>query len=231
MDKAEIDRLLKAAEYGNATAQKNLGLCYYDGEGVPQDYEKAVYWFAKAENQGKDTPLEEAKRHLEAKRAGLIELAVPIAHRSYFKNHPCIIGDLLGISAQDLEKVIYYERYIVINPGNSKFNSNQVISEEYGSIKDKANLIGKGAEAIRKALIGIIPPNELEEMILVVLPINNFDASDLRELYRKVVNLNHRVKRLIEESAPDIILRNEKRALQEAVDEILGILTPSKTQV
>jgi len=190
----------------------------------------------KVAEQGKDTPFESAKMYLEAERSGYINLAVPIAHRNYFKNHPCIIGDLLGISAQDLEKVIYYEQYIIINPGNSQFKNNQVISEdEYEDIKDKANFIANmGAGTIRKALIEMIEinsPYKLEEMILDVLPVIYSETSDLRELYRKVINLNYLVKKLIELRALDIVLRNEKRALQEAVDEILGILAPSKTSV
>jgi len=216
----------KAAEQGYARAQKNLGLCYYYGEGVPNNYAKAAHWFEKAAEQGEDTILENAKMHLAAEKNGYIELAIPIAHIN-FKEQYDTIGDLLGVSADDLEKVIYYERYIVTDAGNSQFKNNQVISEdEYEDIKDKANFIAdRGAIAMRKVLIEANLPDKPEEIILDILPIIHPDlrpaGSNLHEFYRKVVNLNCRLKRLIDARAPDIILRKEKRALQEAVYNLL----------
>ncbi len=207
-------------------------------------------------------------------RMGHIELAIPIAHIWFFKNQPCIIGNLLGVSAKDLERVIYYEQYIVIDPGNSKFRKNQIISEEeYEDAKKEgiSFVADMGAIAIRKVLSEVNlnldelskdlsdlantsgsksvkmealkrlkyveafknSPNKPEGMVLDVLPVippdlrplvqldgGRFATSDLNEFYRRVINRNNRLKKLIDARAPDIILRNEKRMLQEAVDNL-----------
>ncbi|MDR0517853.1 MAG: DNA-directed RNA polymerase subunit beta' [Fibromonadaceae bacterium] len=207
-------------------------------------------------------------------RMGHIELAIPIAHIWFFKNQPCIIGNLLGVSAKDLERVIYYEQYIVIDQGNSKFKKNQIIAEEdYNDAKKEGiNFIADmGAVAVRKVLSETSlkleelsvelssqaedsgsksikadalkrlkyvesfknSPNKPEWMILDVLPVippdlrplvqldgGRFATSDLNEFYRRVINRNNRLKKLIDARAPDIILRNEKRMLQEAVDNL-----------
>jgi len=92
VSKAEIIRWLKAAEQGDAKSQRNLGICYYEGEGVPQDYKKAVHWLSKAEAQGIDTPLlEDAKMFLEIERIGHVELAVPLTHNERILNTVPII--------------------------------------------------------------------------------------------------------------------------------------------
>jgi len=207
-------------------------------------------------------------------RMGHIELAIPIAHIWFFKNQPCIIGNLLGVSVKDLERVIYYEQYIVIDQGNSKFKKNQIITEEdyEDAKKEGINFIAEmGAVAIRKVLseanlnldelskelstqakengsksvkqealkrLKFIEafkksPNKPEWMILDVLPVippdlrplvqldgGRFATSDLNNFYRRVINRNNRLKKLIDARAPDIILRNEKRMLQEAVDNL-----------
>jgi len=206
-------------------------------------------------------------------RMGHIELAIPIAHIWFFKNQPCIIGNLLGVSAKDLERVIYYEQYIVIDPGNSQFKKNQIIGEdEYENAKKEVSFIAEmGAIAVRKVLSEVNlnleelskdlseiamtsgskseksealkrlkyveafkhSPNKPEGMILDVLPVippdlrplvqldgGRFATSDLNEFYRRVINRNNRLKKLIDARAPDIILRNEKRMLQEAVDNL-----------
>jgi DNA-directed RNA polymerase subunit beta' len=208
-------------------------------------------------------------------RMGHIELAIPIAHIWFFKNQPCIIGNLLGVSAKDLERVIYYEQYIVIDPGNSQFKKNQIISEDEYENAKKENFISfvadMGAIAIRKILSEVNlnldelskelsklamesgsksvkaealkrlkyvesfknSPNKPEGMVLDVLPVippdlrplvqldgGRFATSDLNEFYRRVINRNNRLKKLIDARAPDIILRNEKRMLQEAVDNL-----------
>ncbi len=207
-------------------------------------------------------------------RMGHIELAIPIAHIWFFKNQPCIIGNLLGVSAKDLERVIYYEQYIVIDPGNSKFKKNLIISEdEYEDAKKEgiSFVADMGAIAVRKVLSEANlnldelskdlselattsgsknvkaeslkrlkyveafknSPNKPEGMILDVLPVippdlrplvqldgGRFATSDLNEFYRRVINRNNRLKKLIDARAPDIILRNEKRMLQEAVDNL-----------
>jgi len=91
VSKAEINRWLKAAEQGDAKSQRNLGICYYEGKGVPQDYKKAVHWLSKAEAQGIDTPLEDAKMFLEIERIGHVELAVPLTHNERILNTVPII--------------------------------------------------------------------------------------------------------------------------------------------
>ena len=207
-------------------------------------------------------------------RMGHIELAIPIAHIWFFKNQPCIIGNLLGVSAKDLERVIYYEQYMVIDPGNSKFKKNQIITNEDYDDAKKAGIsfvAEMGAIAIRKVLsesnlkldelsaelsalasesgsksvkfealkrLKFVEafknsPNKPEWMIIDVLPVippdlrplvqldgGRFATSDLNEFYRRVINRNNRLKKLIDAHAPDIILRNEKRMLQEAVDNL-----------
>ena len=205
-------------------------------------------------------------------RMGHVELAIPVAHIWFFKNQPCVIGNLLGVSSKDLERVIYYEQYIVIDEGNSKFKKNQIITEEdYGDAKREGiNFIADmGAIAVRKVLSSLDldklseelssqaidsgsksvksdslkrlkyveafknSPNKPEWMILDVLPVippdlrplvqldgGRFATSDLNEFYRRVINRNNRLKKLIDARAPDIILRNEKRMLQEAVDNL-----------
>jgi DNA-directed RNA polymerase subunit beta' len=207
-------------------------------------------------------------------RMGHIELAIPIAHIWFFKNQPCIIGNLLGVSAKDLERVIYYEQYMVIDPGNSKFKKNQIITnDDYDDAKKEgiSFVAEMGAIAIRKVLseanlkldelsaelstlasesgsksvkiealkrLKFVEafknsPNKPEWMIIDVLPVippdlrplvqldgGRFATSDLNEFYRRVINRNNRLKKLIDAHAPDIILRNEKRMLQEAVDNL-----------
>ena len=205
-------------------------------------------------------------------RMGHIELAVPVTHIWFFKVIPSRIGALLDLSIKELEKVIYYEEYIVIDPGETKLKKKQLLSdEEYLSLsKEYPNkFIAKmGAEAIRDLLkevdleklsrslkkeieenkkqdkrlmkrLKIIEdfkrsPNRPEWMVLEVLPVippdlrplvplegGRFASSDINDLYRRVINRNNRLKKLIMLGAPDIIIRNEKRMLQEAVDALL----------
>ena len=204
-------------------------------------------------------------------RMGHIELAVPVSHIWFFKILPSCIGSLLEIGLQDLEKVLYYEKYIVIDPGQSSFKPKQLLDEgEYQqalsqNLKFRAKM---GAEAIkellskidlmrmssrlRKATASNKPDknktvkalkiveafresdNKPEWMILEVLPVippdlrplvaldgGRFATSDLNDLYRRVINRNNRLKRLMELDAPGIIIRNERRMLQEAVDALL----------
>jgi DNA-directed RNA polymerase subunit beta' len=207
-------------------------------------------------------------------RMGHIELACPVTHIWFFKAVPSRMSALLDISLRDLEKVIYYEEYVVVDSGNAPLKKKELLSEEkfqeaqtkYGT-NFKARI---GAEAIsdllreldidaqcrklhrelekskdalsdRKALkyLKIIEDfrksgNKPEWMILEMLPVippdlrplvpldgGRFASSDLNDLYRRVINRNNRLKKLIELSAPEIIIRNEKRMLQEAVDALL----------
>ena len=207
-------------------------------------------------------------------RMGHIELAAPVAHIWFLKTLPSKIGTLLDMTMADLEKVLYFDSYIVLDPGNTGLGKLQVISEDlYLQIVDRfgedALTVGMGAEAIRSLLEAmdleelrsqlreesqgtrsqtkkrkltkrlkiveafIESNNKPEWMVLEVIPVippelrplvpldgGRFATSDLNDLYRRVINRNNRLKRLMELGAPDIIIRNEKRMLQEAVDAL-----------
>ncbi len=206
-------------------------------------------------------------------RLGHIELAAPVTHIWFFKVIPSRIGAILDLSIKELEKVIYYEEYIVLDPGRSKLKKYQLLSEEEYRLASKefgdAFVAKIGAEAIRDLLkeidldklgrgirkemeshprnfnkrllkrLKIIENfrrsgNRPEWMVIEVLPVippdlrplvplegGRFASSDLNDLYRRVINRNNRLKKLISLGAPDIIIRNEKRMLQEAVDALL----------
>ena len=204
-------------------------------------------------------------------RMGHIELACPVTHIWFVKSVPSKIGNLLDLSVRELEKVIYFESYIVIDPKDTPLRKGELLSE--AQLQEARNRFGNrfkvgiGAEAIRDLLkeldlkhlaeqvkeeiknthseskrrkltkrLRIINAfldsgNRPEWMVLEVIPVlppdlrplvpldgGRFATSDLNELYRRVINRNNRLKRLIELDAPEIIIRNEKRMLQEAVD-------------
>ena len=206
-------------------------------------------------------------------RLGHITLATPVSHVWFFKGLPSRIGHLLDISLRELERVLYFESYVVIEPGDTEFKENQLLTEEqyrkarqeYGS-KFRAQM---GAEAIKELLkrtnieelsvelrakmrsetsiqktlkfakrLKVVDSfrrstNRPEWMILDVVPVippelrplvpldgGRFATSDLNDLYRRVINRNNRLKKLMELRAPDVIIRNEKRMLQEAVDAL-----------
>ena len=208
-------------------------------------------------------------------RMGHIELASPVSHIWYFKGVPSRIGLMLDMSPKALEQVLYFVRYVVLDPGETDLLYKQVISDRekqekeaefgYGSFK-----VGMGAEAIKELLmaidldkesaetkkiiaenesgakltravkrIGIIEAfresgNRPEWMILDVLPVippelrpmvqldgGRYATSDLNELYRRVINRNNRLKKMMELTAPEIMINNEKRMLQEAVDALI----------
>ncbi len=206
-------------------------------------------------------------------RLGHIELAVPVSHIWFFKSIPTRIGYLLDLSIRELEKILYYESYIVIDPGNTSLKYKDIISEgEFTELEEsgKEFIAKMGAEAILELLrqldveelsislraqvkietsaqrkkdtlkrLRVIEAfrqsqNKPEWMILTVLPVippdlrplvplegGRFATSDLNDLYRRVINRNNRLKKLMEIKAPEVILRNEKRMLQEAVDALL----------
>ncbi len=206
-------------------------------------------------------------------RMGHIELAVPVSHIWYFKSIPSRIGYLLNLSIRDLEKILYYESYVVIDPGNTGLKYKDIISEEeYVELEEsgKEFVARMGAEAILELLkqldieelsislraqvkvetstqrkkdtlkrLRVIEAfrqsqNRPEWMILTAIPVmppdlrplvplegGRFATSDLNDLYRRVINRNNRLKKLMEIKAPEVILRNEKRMLQEAVDALL----------
>jgi len=206
-------------------------------------------------------------------RMGHIELAVPVSHIWFYKCMPSRIGLMLDMSARQLERVIYYEDYIVIDPGKTPLQKTQLLNEvEYREAQEQYGedfVAGMGAEAIKK-LLSDIDLNKLnkelekamgatkskqirkklakrlklvqgfqssrarpEWMILEVLPVippdlrplvplegGRFATSDLNDLYRRVINRNNRLKNLLMLKTPDVIIRNEKRMLQEAVDAL-----------
>ncbi len=209
-------------------------------------------------------------------RMGHIKLAAPVSHIWFLKGIPSYLGLLLEMSLKDLEQVIYFNNYVVIDPGDSNFKKLQLLSEEeyedYLMENEETTLkVGIGAEAI-KELLSEINVHELAEsirtelaghvtsvqkkgklikrlrlldslisseteptwMIMDVLPVTppdlrpmvqldggRFATSDLNDLYRRVINRNNRLQRLLEMGAPEIIVRNEKRMLQEAVDALI----------
>jgi len=206
-------------------------------------------------------------------RMGHIELATPVSHIWYFKGVPSRIGILLDMSPRQLEKVIYFAAYIVIDPGGTPLEKREILTEQkYREHREKygnAFRAGMGAEAVRELLrdlslhklqaelraefqgtsgqkrikaikrLEIVEAflhsgNKPEWMILSSVPVippelrpmvqldgGRFATSDLNDLYRRVINRNNRLKRLLELSAPEIIIKNEKRMLQEAVDALI----------
>src|SRR5471030_2586366 len=206
-------------------------------------------------------------------RMGHIELATPVSHIWYFKGVPSRIGILLDMSPRQLEKVIYFAAYVVIDPGQSSLAKREILTEQkYRESREKHGSrfkAGMGAESIRELLrdlnlrklqedlrkefkettgqkrIKAIKRLEVVEafinsgnkpdwMILSAVPViapelrpmvqldgGRFATSDLNDLYRRVINRNNRLKRLLELSAPEIIIKNEKRMLQEAVDALI----------
>ncbi len=233
-------------------------------------YKRMKYRGVTCEKCGVEVTLQKVRRE----RMGHIDLASPVAHIWFLKSLPSRIGLMLDMTLRDLERVLYFEQYIVIEPGLTELKNGQLLTEEefldfqdqYGS---DAFTAGIGAEAIREMLSSIDLDSEAEKlraelieatgelkpkkiikrlklvenfieggnrpewMILTVVPVippelrplvpldgGRFATSDLNDLYRRVINRNNRLKRLIELRAPDIIIRNEKRMLQESVDAL-----------
>src|SRR5512140_3475666 len=233
-------------------------------------YKRMKYKGVICEKCGVEVTLAKVRRE----RMGHIELAAPVAHIWFLKSLPSRIGLLLDMTLKDLERVLYFENYIVLQPGLTSLKPLQLLTEEdylkaqedFGEDSFTASI---GAEAIRELLKGLdlektaselrqeiaestseLKPKKLakrlkvveafiesgnkpEWMILTVVPVippelrplvplagGRFATSDLNDLYRRVIIRNNRLKRLIDIKAPDVILRNEKRMLQEAVDSL-----------
>ncbi|MBN7787587.1 DNA-directed RNA polymerase subunit beta' [Ponticoccus gilvus] len=233
-------------------------------------YKRMKYRGVVCEKCGVEVTLQKVRRE----RMGHIELAAPCAHIWFLKSLPSRIGLMLDMTLRDLERVLYFENYVVIEPGLTDLTYGQMLTEEeyndaqdqYGADAFAANI---GAEAIREMLAAIDLESEAENlradlkeatgelkpkkiikrlkvvesflesgnrpewMVLTVIPVippelrplvpldgGRFATSDLNDLYRRVINRNNRLKRLIELRAPDIIVRNEKRMLQESVDAL-----------
>ena len=233
-------------------------------------YKRLKHRGVVCEKCGVEVTLSKVRRE----RMGHIELASPVAHIWFLKSLPSRLGMVLDMTLRDIERVLYFEAYVVIEPGMTPLKRGQLLTEdeylakveEYGD-EFKA---GMGAEGIRDLLRGLDLAGEIEAlrreldktssetkikkiakrlkvleafqksgirpewMILEVLPVlppelrplvpldgGRFATSDLNDLYRRVINRNNRLKRLLELKAPEIIVRNEKRMLQEAVDSLL----------
>ena len=216
--------------------------------------------------------VEVTKSKVRRERMGHIELATPVSHIWYVKGIPSYIGLCLDMSPRDLEEVIYFVSYVVLDPGATTLIKKQTLSDkEYRAYYEKYGntfKVGMGAEAIKTLLMELDVEKELAElqselagatgqkkiklvkrldildsfaksgnkpewMILDVLPVippelrpmiqldgGRFATSDLNDLYRRVINRNNRLKKLVELNAPSIIIQNEKRMLQEAVDSL-----------
>ena len=217
--------------------------------------------------------VEVTKSNVRRERMGHIELAAPVSHIWYFKGIPSRLGLILDMSPRNLEKVLYFASYVVLDKGETDLQNKQVLSEkEYRDAYEKFGnnfRAGMGAESIKELLEAIDLEKEADElkkelknstgqkrariikrlevveafrtsgnrpewMILTVIPVippdirpmvqldgGRFATSDLNDLYRRIINRNNRLKRLLELGAPDIIVRNEKRMLQEAVDALI----------
>ena len=208
------------------------------------------------------------------KRMGHINLAAPVVHIWFFKAMPSRLGALLDMKTSSLEKIIYFQDYVVIDPGDTPLKQRQSLTEEeyraacekYGDHNFKASM---GAEAVRELLVGLDleaislelrdglaktsskqktkdltkrlkivealrkSDNQPEWLIMEVVPVippdlrplvllesGNFATSDLNDLYRRIINRNNRLKKLVDLNAPEVIIRNEKRMLQQAVDAL-----------
>ncbi len=246
--------------------------------GPTKDYECNCGKYKRMRHRGvvcEKCGVEVIQSKVRRERMGHIDLASPVAHIWFLKSLPSRIGTLMDMTLKGLERVLYFESYIVLDPGETPLKQKELLSEtqyrkaveEFGPGSFRA---GMGAEAVRELLqdfdleqlarelrvemvetssearrkktakrLKVVNAfrqsgnNRPEEMILEVVPVippdlrplvpldgGRFATSDLNDLYRRVINRNNRLKRLMELSAPDIIIRNEKRMLQEAVDAL-----------
>ncbi|HNQ03378.1 MAG TPA: DNA-directed RNA polymerase subunit beta' [Thiobacillaceae bacterium] len=245
--------------------------------GPVKDYECLCGKYKRLKHRGvicEKCGVEVTQAKVRRERMGHIELASPVAHIWFLKSLPSRLGMVLDMTLRDIERVLYFEAYVVTDPGETSLTKGQLLTEddyldkleEYG---DEFRA-GMGAEGVRDLLKGIDLADEVAKlrtelskttsetkikkfakrlkvleaflksriqpdwMILDVLPVlppelrplvpldgGRFATSDLNDLYRRVINRNNRLKRLLELKAPDIIVRNEKRMLQESVDSLL----------
>src|SRR5471030_1208350 len=245
--------------------------------GPVKDYECLCGKYKRLKHRGvicEKCGVEVALAKVRRERMAHIELASPVAHIWFLKSLPSRIGLLMDMTLRDIERVLYFESYVVIDPGMTTLEKGQLLNdeqyfealEEFGDDFDAR----MGAEAVRELLHAINMESEIETlrqeipdttsetklkklskrlklleafhasgnkpewMVLAVLPVlppdlrplvpldgGRFATSDLNDLYRRVINRNNRLKRLLDLNAPDIIVRNEKRMLQESVDALL----------
>jgi len=243
--------------------------------GPQKDWECACGKYKRIKHKGvvcDRCGVEVTRKEVRRERMGYIQLAAPVSHIWFFKGLPSRIGLLLDISHRDLEKVLYFESYIVVDPKDSPLEKKQILSEdEYSRYRQEHDFRAEMGAAVIKELLAEIDleveiqklrndlaetqskqkekkyakrlklltaiqksGNKPEWLILDVIPVippelrplvpldgGRFATSDLNDLYRRVINRNNRLKRLMELRAPEVIIRNEKRMLQEAVDALL----------
>ncbi|MFP3979724.1 MULTISPECIES: DNA-directed RNA polymerase subunit beta' [Marinobacter] len=245
--------------------------------GPIKDYECLCGKYKRLKHRGvicEKCGVEVALASVRRERMAHIELASPVAHIWFLKSLPSRIGLMLDMTLRDIERVLYFESFIVIDPGMTTLERGQLLNDEqyYEALEEFGDEFDArmGAEAVKELLEGIdlqeqvdslreeIPQTNSEtkikkfnkrlkileaflysgnkpgDMVMTVLPVlppdlrplvpldgGRFATSDLNDLYRRVINRNNRLKRLLELNAPDIIVRNEKRMLQEAVDALL----------
>lgn len=245
--------------------------------GPTKDWECACGKYKKIKHKGivcDRCGVEVTLSKVRRERMAHIDLAVPVVHIWFFKTMPSRIGNVLGMSSADLERVIYYEEYVVIEPGNTELEKKQLLNDvEYREAQEKwgrdAFVARMGAEAIRDLLVAedlqgqqidlkeklrktksiqarmklakrlkiiesfISSDNKPDWMVMSCVPVippdlrplvpldgGRFATSDLNDLYRRVINRNNRLKAILKLKTPEVIVRNEKRMLQEAVDAL-----------
>ncbi len=245
--------------------------------GPVKDYECLCGKYKRLKHRGvicEKCGVEVALAKVRRERMGHIELASPVAHIWFLKSLPSRIGLLLDMTLRDIERILYFESYVVTDPGLSTLDQGQLLNDEqyYEAMEEFGDefTAKMGAEAIQDLMMQIEVPTEVERlreeipstnsetkikklskrlklleafaksgnkpewMVLQALPVlppdlrplvpldgGRFATSDLNDLYRRVINRNNRLKRLLDLNAPDIIVRNEKRMLQESVDALL----------
>ena len=245
--------------------------------GPAKDYECLCGKYKRLKHRGvicEKCGVEVALAKVRRERMGHIELASPVAHIWFLKSLPSRIGLLLDMTLRDIERILYFESYVVTDPGLSTLDQGQLLNDEqyYEAMEEFGDefTAKMGAEAIQDLMMQIEVPVEVERlreeipatnsetkikklskrlklleafarsgnrpewMVLKALPVlppdlrplvpldgGRFATSDLNDLYRRVINRNNRLKRLLDLNAPDIIVRNEKRMLQESVDALL----------
>ena len=245
--------------------------------GPTKDWECACGKYKKIKHKGivcDRCGVEVTLSKVRRERMAHIELAVPVVHIWFFKTQPSRIGNILGMSVSDLERVIYYEEYVVIDPGTTTLERKQLLNDnEYREAQEKwgidafraimggdairellekedlALLVGELKEKLRKTRsmqarmkiakrLKIVEsfassPNRPDWMVMSAVPVippdlrplvpldgGRFATSDLNDLYRRVINRNNRLKSILKLKTPEVIIRNEKRMLQEAVDAL-----------
>jgi len=245
--------------------------------GPVKDYECNCGKYKRMKHRGvvcEKCGVEVIRSSVRRERMAHIELATPVAHVWFLRSLPSRIGSLLALKLKDLERVLYYESYIVLDPGSTPLEELEILTEErYREVVEEFGeenfVAGMGAETIRDLLsrldirgmaeklredmvnatskakrkkyakqLKVVNAfknsgNQPQDMILEIIPVlppdlrplvplegGRFATSDLNDLYRRVINRNNRLKRLLDLNAPDIIIKNEKRMLQEAVDAL-----------